>query len=191
MLNTLITSNTKRLLIKHLFISKKTDSNYALALSKHLGVSYMPVQKELQTLERQGVLVSRQVGKTVLYEANKAYPFYKELKALVKKSVRLEKTSSKIPDNVTKSLAILKERLDDDSNIFIFGSRAQKNHKPSSDWDIGFTQKRPLELYEFLLLKKEIRESAWPLKVDVVDFSRVTDDFKALAMKNVLYIKKV
>lgn len=190
MLEALITSKSRRLLLKELFLSKESERNYSLALSKRLGMSYMPIQKELISLEKDGLVISRRVGKTVIYEVNKDYPLYRELRALISKIAEIERRGLKLPPPVKDAIDLLAGALTDDCDIFIFGSRAAGKEMSTSDWDIGFFQKGQIELYELLLLKQRVRDCAWPYRIDVVDFSRVTDEFKELAMKSVFYIKK-
>lgn len=188
MIEAIITSKSRRLLIKYLFTSTNPQEDYALMLSKRLGISYMPIQRELSSLEKGGLVISRRIGKTVIFEVNKDYPLYKELRALIMKVESLEKVA--MPAEIRKAIDELIKALSSESDVFLFGSRASDKLKRTSDWDIGFYQETPIALYELLALKQRIRECAWPYRVDVVDFSKVTGEFKKLASKNVLYIKR-
>jgi len=68
--------------------------------------------------------------------------------------------------------------------IFLFGSRAQKRTRRSSDFDIGV---QGLSAREFRVLKERIEESveesSIPHEVDVVDFDRAPEPFRSVALK--------
>ena len=68
--------------------------------------------------------------------------------------------------------------------VFLFGSRAGNRHRFGADYDIGI---EGLPDKEFLRLKYEIlervQESIVPYEVDVVNFDRVSKDFKREAHK--------
>ncbi len=66
---------------------------------------------------------------------------------------------------------------------FLFGSQVNWNAKTNSDYDIWIWTKWKLNFELFLKLKDLIQENV-DYPVDVVDFTRVGEDFKALAYKN-------
>jgi uncharacterized protein len=76
--------------------------------------------------------------------------------------------------------------------IFLFGSRAQKRTRRSSDFDIGI---RGLSEREFGILKERIEEaveeSTIPHEVDVVDFDRALEPFRSLAQRERVVWKSV
>ena len=59
------------------------NEGYARQISRFFGVALRPVQRQLEKLESAGVLFSRELGRTRLYEFNPRYPFLAELKALL------------------------------------------------------------------------------------------------------------
>lgn len=63
------------------------EEGYAREIAKMFDVSISPVQKQLESLELGGVLVSQKVGRTVVYQLNPRYAFKAELEALVKKAI--------------------------------------------------------------------------------------------------------
>ena len=69
--------------------------------------------------------------------------------------------------------------------VFIFGSRARGKARKYSDYDIGILGKRPLPSYLKVLIEEALEESNLPFKVDIVDFSNVSEDFKKVALKNI------
>lgn len=69
--------------------------------------------------------------------------------------------------------------------VFIFGSRAKGKAGKYSDYDIGILGKRPLPSYLKVLIEEALEESNLPFKVDIVDFSNVSKDFKKVALKKI------
>ena len=70
-------------------------------------------------------------------------------------------------------------------NVFIFGSRARGKARKFSDYDIGVIGRKPLDLKKIALIKGELEESDLPYRVDVVDFSTVSKNFKNLALSKI------
>ncbi len=73
--------------------------------------------------------------------------------------------------------------------IFVFGSRARGNQHKTSDVDIGFIPNRNFDRKKMTLLKAEIENLNIPYKVELVDFSGVSEKFKKEAMKDVIVWK--
>lgn len=62
------------------------ESAYATEIKSFYGMSLDPVQKQLERLELGGILVSQNVGKTIVYRFNPRYAFLEELRALLLKA---------------------------------------------------------------------------------------------------------
>jgi DNA-binding transcriptional ArsR family regulator len=60
---------------------------YPREIAATFGSSVSVVLKQLTRLENGGILVSRMLGRTRLYELNPRWFFYKELKALLEKAL--------------------------------------------------------------------------------------------------------
>ena len=60
---------------------------YAREISEFYNTSLSPIQNQLDNLEKNGILYSEPKGRTVIYKLNPRYPFIKELKSLIKKSL--------------------------------------------------------------------------------------------------------
>ena len=69
--------------------------------------------------------------------------------------------------------------------VFLFGSRAIGNNSKWSDYDIGISGKRKLPISILAKIYNELEESDIPYKVDLVDFSNVSDKFKKSAMSKI------
>ncbi len=63
------------------------DEGYAREIAAFYATSLAPVQKQLDKLEAGGVLVSRTVGRTRLYQFNPRYSLLAELKAFLIKAL--------------------------------------------------------------------------------------------------------
>ncbi len=63
------------------------NEGYGAEIARFYGARLYAIQKQLDKLEAGGVLVSRTVGRTRLYELNPRYPFLGELKALLEKAL--------------------------------------------------------------------------------------------------------
>lgn len=70
--------------------------------------------------------------------------------------------------------------------VFLFGSRAKGNNRKWSDYDIGILGKTKTKIPYGILTKveSELEESDIPYKVDIVDFTQISDRFKSVALKN-------
>ena len=60
--------------------------------------------------------------------------------------------------------------------VYIFGSRARGDHTPRSDLDLGFLSDKDIS-YELSMLREILEESNLIFTVDVVDLSRMGEDF--------------
>ncbi len=65
---------------------------------------------------------------------------------------------------------------------FVFGSRTTGKAKKYSDYDIGIRGKKPVASNTMILIEEALEESDLPYKIDIVDFSLVSVDFKKVAL---------
>jgi len=72
--------------------------------------------------------------------------------------------------------------------FFLFGSRVDWTAKERSDYDIWFIWKKKLDT----LIKSNIDDEfeKIPALIDLVDFSTVSDGFKKVAMKDIIWLNK-
>lgn len=71
-------------------------------------------------------------------------------------------------------------------NIFIFGSFAMGKNIYSSDIDLGIEGKNALSASTIVKIQHDLEESNIPYKIDIVDFDKVSDRFKKIAMKQII-----
>ena len=62
------------------------ENGYATQIKNFYKIGLDPVQKQLEKLEFGGVLISQNVGKTIVYSFNPRYAFLEELKNLLLKA---------------------------------------------------------------------------------------------------------
>ena len=65
--------------------------------------------------------------------------------------------------------------------VFAFGSRVKGLAKKHSDLDLALWPERPLHWLALALLREAFEESDLPIRVDVVDWSACSPEFKRLA----------
>jgi hypothetical protein len=73
---------------KALLYIESYGQGYARKIADVYGVSLSQIQRQLERLERDGVLISQMLGKTRLYQINPRYFFKEELKALLGKALK-------------------------------------------------------------------------------------------------------
>ena len=67
-----------------------------------------------------------------------------------------------------------------DCKVLVFGSRLKGTNKPFSDLDLAFISNEKLGLKKFSKLKLKFEESDLPYRVDIIDYNRVSKEFKKL-----------
>lgn len=67
--------------------------------------------------------------------------------------------------------------------IWAFGSRVTGTAKKFSDLDLVVITDKPLPVLTMALLKESFSESDLPFKVDILDWSTISDNFKQLITK--------
>ncbi len=86
-----------------LFLAART-SGYPSEIAKTWSMDVSTVQNQLLRMERDGLLVSRMVGRTRVYEFNPRYAFKDEVKALLNKAV------THLPSVVQERLTLQRRR---------------------------------------------------------------------------------
>jgi hypothetical protein len=76
--------NAERVLV-YLFAR---GEGYGREIARFFGADPDSIHKQLVKFETGGVLISREVGRTVTYQVNPRYPFLAELRGLVEKTLR-------------------------------------------------------------------------------------------------------
>ncbi len=74
--------------------------------------------------------------------------------------------------------------------VFLFGSRATNNCLHSSDIDIGFYSETPIDNYLLNKISRALDESRVPYHFDLIDFTKVDENFKSVALENYIIWNK-
>ncbi|HHT9139050.1 MAG TPA: nucleotidyltransferase family protein [Candidatus Wunengus sp. YC60] len=78
---------------------------------------------------------------------------------------------------------------DEKVKIVLFGSRARGNNQRCSDVDIGIIPAGKFHEERITLLKEKIENINIPYKVEIVNLSEVSEEFKREAMKDAVVWK--
>jgi predicted nucleotidyltransferase len=70
--------------------------------------------------------------------------------------------------------------------VFVYGSRAANTAVRSSDIDIGILGESKVPAEILARIQNEIDESDIPFHYDLVDFSRVDESFKSIALQHII-----
>ncbi|MBI2345329.1 MAG: nucleotidyltransferase domain-containing protein [Deltaproteobacteria bacterium] len=184
MLEPLITSAVRLALLRRLYLQPSPENDYPRGLAKILGLSYMPVHRELTRLAEAQVLGITTVGNRRVYQVNPAYPLYRELRQLLQREQEAMSPALQLPPAIIKAIDLFRTQLPKGSSMVLFGSRAEGTARGNSDWDFGFTSAQRLPLQESLRLKAHARALAWPNRIDLVDLTRATPQFRNLALRH-------
>ena len=79
---------------------------------------------------------------------------------------------------------ILKFLKDQEAGVFLFGSRSRKDHHQGSDIDIGIIPRGPINKDRLILLRELLENLNTPYKIEIVDFSTVSEAFQKEALKD-------
>jgi uncharacterized protein len=64
-----------------------------------------------------------------------------------------------------------------DCKVYLYGSRARKDHQSGSDFDLALDNGSKIDLFTLSIIKEDIEESCLPVFVDVIDIHHVSADF--------------
>lgn len=67
--------------------------------------------------------------------------------------------------------------------VLAFGSRVNGKAKKFSDLDLAILSEKPLALKRMALMREDFSESDLPYKIDLVDWSLISKEFKQLIQK--------
>lgn len=86
-------------------------------------------------------------------------------------------------DLSSENLALLKQLITEyvpDCEIRVFGSRIHGTAKPYSDIDIALKCAEPIDRRTMSRLKEALQESILPMRVDVLDWNGISDEFRGV-----------
>jgi type I restriction enzyme S subunit len=86
-------------------------------------------------------------------------------------------------DLASENLALLKKLITEylsECEIRVFGSRIHGTAKPYSDIDIALKCTKPIDRRTMSRLKEALQESTLPIRVDVLDWYTISDEFRVV-----------
>lgn len=87
---------------------------------------------------------------------------------------------------VSQAAAIIRPYLRSTDRMFLFGSRTTTAHHRYSDIDIGIENTDHLPADLLFRITDALEASDLPVRVDVVDFSHVSETFKRIAKQSMI-----
>ncbi len=81
---------------------------------------------------------------------------------------------------------LLHSYLGENYSFFIFGSRVVGGGSDRSDIDIGISGMSPVPDSKMLMIREKLDDFPLLYKIDVVDFSKVSDEFKSVALQKII-----
>ncbi len=124
MLTSLLSSKTRVNLLK-LFLTNANNSYYPRQIELLLNVPYTGIRRELQNLEKIGLLTVESEANRKYYSVNKNFPLFSELKSIILKTAGIgDKLKFLVKDYKNIQIA------------FIYGSYAKNSENMSSDIDL-------------------------------------------------------
>jgi len=95
-------------------------------IARRANLNSKTVMRELHSLRDAGILVSREVGRQVIYRLNPDCPIYDELRSILRKTVGLS-------DVLRSALEPLADQIEQG---YVYGSHARGDERPDSDVDL-------------------------------------------------------
>lgn len=136
-------SEARNMLLLLFFLNPEKEY-YVRGLEKKLGISVGNIRREILKLEKDNVVISRQMGNLKLYRVNRDNPLYPELRKIVLCSIGVQKLLSPFfSDNIY-------------SAVFIYGSYARDEIDFLSDIDLFVAVDKELKISEYNKLNKRI-----------------------------------
>lgn len=93
------------------------------------------------------------------------------------------------PDELTIVLKIIKKHVPRE-RVAVFGSRANGKAKKMSDLDLAVMTAAPLPNRALVAMKDDFSESKLPFRVDILDWSVISNEFKKAIEKDLVEIYK-
>ena len=138
----LLISSTARVKVITLFIMEADRSFHQREISRRTGVHLQAVQREMSRLEKFGLITKRPEGNRAMYEVNRNFFLFPELKGMIFKTAGLG--------------SIIKEQIKTEAGIevaFIYGSYAKNDENAKSDIDLFIVGDIPAKKLSAVLRK--------------------------------------
>jgi len=167
--------------ILRLLFTNPDKSFYMQEIGRILGKKPGNFQRTINTMEKEGVIISEYKANARYFKVNKEYPLYKEMKSIVFKTVG-------VAGILTESL----QKLGDVKYAFIYGSYAKAKENNLSDIDLIIIGSCPEEaLINRLDAIEELLRREVNYKIYTVDMFKKELKGEEPFLENILKDKKI
>ncbi|HIH14284.1 MAG TPA: nucleotidyltransferase domain-containing protein [Nanoarchaeota archaeon] len=119
---------------------KYADREFTIReLARESGTPYATAWREVQALDKYGIILTKKIGTYTICKLNKVSPYMKTLKVI------LEETPHRLAFELFKSKIKHHPNI---KKIYLFGSVAKGEEKPSSDVDVAIIVKKHFKKFE-------------------------------------------
>jgi predicted nucleotidyltransferase len=145
-----------------LLYGRADQSFYTRQIAREIEASVGAVQRELENLSKVGLIARKSVGSQVFYQANRDAPIFREMQALVNKTVGIFSTLQAALHPLSKRIVL----------AFVYGSVAREEETTQSDVDLMVVGKATLDevLSRLLPVEKTIGRPINPTVYSVAEF---------------------
>ena len=145
-----------------LLYGRADQSFYTRQIAREVDASVGAVQRELENLSKVGLIVRKSVGSQVFYQANRNAPIFREMQALVNKTVGIFSILQAALHSLSKQIAV----------AFVYGSVAREEETTQSDVDLMVVGKAELDevLSRLSPVEKSIGRPINPTVYSVAEF---------------------
>jgi predicted nucleotidyltransferase len=145
-----------------LLYGRADQSFYTRQIAREVDASVGAVQRELENLSKVGLIVRKSVGSQVFYQANRNAPIFREMQALVNKTVGIFSILQAALRSLSKRIVV----------AFVYGSVAREEETTQSDVDLMVVGKATLDevLSRLSPVEKSIGRPINPTVYSVAEF---------------------
>ena len=145
-----------------LLYGRADQSFYTRQIAREVDASVGAVQRELENLSKVGLIVRKSVGSQVFYQANRNAPIFREMHALVNKTVGIFSILQAALQPLSKRIVV----------AFVYGSVAREEETTQSDVDLMVVGKATLDevLSRISPVEKSIGRPINPTVYSVAEF---------------------
>ena len=145
-----------------LLYGRADQSFYTRQIAREVDASVGAVQRELENLSKVGLIVRKSVGSQVFYQANRNAPIFREMQALVNKTVGIFSILQAALQSLSKRIVV----------AFVYGSVAREEETTQSDIDLMVIGKATLDevLSRLSPVEKSIGRPINPTVYSIAEF---------------------
>ena len=135
---------------------------YTRQIAREVDASIGAVQRELENLSKVGLIVRNSLGSQVFYQANRSAPIFKDLQALINKTIGVFSVLRSALQPLSKRIVV----------AFVYGSVAREEETAQSDVDLMIVGKATLDeiLSRLSTVEKSIGRPINPTVYSVEEF---------------------